>query len=104
MLGEENTYGAMAGRAAAGPVTYARVSTDDVNGIICPTSARANWRTSRSTPSDTALSSTPLGCKTCWLTWQERLRASRRHDDEPCCPVLSEAFETYMGWDVYHHK
>ena len=33
-LGEENTYGAMAGRAAAGAMTYARVSTDDTSGII----------------------------------------------------------------------
>ncbi|MFM8322847.1 MAG: L-fucose/L-arabinose isomerase family protein, partial [Chloroflexota bacterium] len=33
-LGEHNTFGAMAGRAAAGPFTYTRVSTDDVNGMI----------------------------------------------------------------------
>ena len=33
-LGEENTYGAMAGRTPSGPVTFARVSTDDVNGAI----------------------------------------------------------------------
>ena len=33
-LGIENTFGAMSGRAAAGPVTYARVSTDDSAGII----------------------------------------------------------------------
>ncbi|RIK41344.1 MAG: fucose isomerase, partial [Chloroflexi bacterium] len=33
-LGEENTYGAMAGRTPAGPVTFARVSTDDVHGAI----------------------------------------------------------------------
>ena len=31
-LGEENTYGAMAGRTPAGPVTFARVSTDDASG------------------------------------------------------------------------
>ena len=33
-LGEENTYGAVAGRVPAGPVTFARISTDDVNGCI----------------------------------------------------------------------
>ncbi len=33
-LGEENTYGAVAGRTPAGPVTFARISTDDVNGCI----------------------------------------------------------------------
>ena len=30
----ENTYGAVAGRVPAGPMTYARISTDDNQGII----------------------------------------------------------------------
>ena len=34
ILGEENTYGALAGRTPAGPVTFARISTDDRNGRI----------------------------------------------------------------------
>ena len=33
-LGVENTYGAMEGRTPAGPLTYARFTTDDVNGVI----------------------------------------------------------------------
>ena len=33
-LGVENTYGAMEGRALAGPVTFARISTDDQSGKI----------------------------------------------------------------------
>src|SRR5690606_22792936 len=33
-LGTENTYGAVAGRVPSGPLTFARVSTDDVNGMI----------------------------------------------------------------------
>jgi len=33
-LGVENTYGAVAGRVPAGPLTYARISTDDMNGMI----------------------------------------------------------------------
>ena len=34
MLGEENTVGALAGRTPAGPVTFGRVSTDDLTGRI----------------------------------------------------------------------
>ncbi|MCP5110116.1 MAG: fucose isomerase, partial [bacterium] len=34
VLGEENTYGAVAGRTPPGPVTFARISTDDPNGKI----------------------------------------------------------------------
>jgi L-fucose isomerase-like protein len=33
-LGVENTYGAMDGRAPAGPLTYARFTTDDAAGVI----------------------------------------------------------------------
>jgi L-fucose isomerase-like protein len=33
-LGKDNTYGALAGRTPAGPVSFARISTDDVNGRI----------------------------------------------------------------------
>jgi L-fucose isomerase-like protein len=33
-LGVENTWGAMEGRAPAGPLTYARISTDDVAGVV----------------------------------------------------------------------
>ena len=33
-LGEENTYGAVAGRTPSGPVTFARISTDDISGSI----------------------------------------------------------------------
>src|SRR5688500_6559091 len=33
-LGVENTYGAMEGRTPAGPLTYARFTTDDANGVV----------------------------------------------------------------------
>src|SRR6202167_216948 len=34
VLGEANTVGALAGRTPAGPVTFARVSTDDLTGTV----------------------------------------------------------------------
>ena len=33
-LGTENTYGTVAGRTPAGPFSYARITTDDRNGLI----------------------------------------------------------------------
>ncbi len=33
-VGKENTYGTCVGRIAAGPFTYCRVSTDDLNGVV----------------------------------------------------------------------
>ena len=34
ILGEQNTYGALAGRTPSGPVTFGRISTDDRHGRI----------------------------------------------------------------------
>jgi L-fucose isomerase-like protein len=33
-VGVENTYGAMDGRTPAGPLTYARLTTDDTAGVV----------------------------------------------------------------------
>ena len=41
-LGTENTYGAVAGRVPAGPMTYARISTDDNKGLIRTYMGEAN--------------------------------------------------------------
>ena len=47
MLGEENTFGALEGRTPAGPVTFGRVSTDDLTGRIARMWARASSPTIR---------------------------------------------------------
>ena len=33
-MGVENTYGALAGRTPASPLTYGRITTDDAKGVI----------------------------------------------------------------------
>src|SRR5512134_3576997 len=46
VLGEQNTFGALAGRTpGGGPVTFARVSTDDRNGRIMAYVGRGASRT-----------------------------------------------------------
>ena len=103
-LGEENTYGAMAGRATAGPMTYARVSTDDVNGIIRSYTGEGELTND---PLDTfghrAVVYTPnlqkLLAYLCKNGFEHHVAMSMGH----VAPVLSEAFSNYMKWDVYHH-
>lgn len=104
-LGEENTYGAMAGRAAAGPMTYARVSTDDTSGIIRAYTGEGELTND---PLDTfgqrAVVYTPnlqkLLAYLCKNGFEHHVAMTMSH----VAAVLNEALSTYMKWDVYHHQ
>ena len=103
-LGEENTFGAVSGRTPAGPVTFARVTTDDVNGCI-----RAYVGEGRFTddPLDT------FGSRA--VVEVPRLQALLRHiclngfehhaamTGAHCAQVFADALETYLGWPVHRH-
>lgn len=103
-LGEENTYGAMAGRASAGPLTYARISTDDVHGAI------------RTYTGEGRLTDDPLntfGHRAVALVpdLQSLMKYICKNGFEhhvamtmgSVADALDEAFTTYMGWENYHH-
>jgi L-fucose isomerase-like protein len=104
-LGEENTYGAMAGRATAGPVTYARVSTDDVNGIICAYTGEGELTND---PLDTfghrAVIHTPglqnLLAYLCKNGFEHHVAMTMGN----VSATLDEAFTNYMGWENYRHS
>jgi L-fucose isomerase-like protein len=104
-IGEENTYGAMAGRASAGPVTYARVSTDDIHGAI---RAYVGEGELTNDPLDTfghrAVVHTPglqnLLKHICKNGFEHHVAMSMNH----VASTLNEALTTYMKWDVYHHQ
>ena len=104
-LGKDNTYGALAGRAPAGPVSFARISTNDVNGRI------------RTYVVDGMMTDDPLatfGSRA--VVEVPRLQGLLRHvckhgfehhvamNASHSAAVLAEAFETYLGWDVYWHR
>ena len=103
-LGEENTYGAMAGRAPAGPVTFARVSTDDRNGLI------------RTYTGEGRLTDDPLDTFGQRAVVQVRdLQSLMKHicingfehhvamTMGQVAGTLNEAFSTYFGWQNYNH-
>ncbi|MEW6649629.1 MAG: fucose isomerase, partial [Chloroflexota bacterium] len=104
-LGEENTYGAMAGRAAAGAVTYARVSTDDTLGCI---RAYTGEGMLTNDPLDTfghrAVIHTDglqkLLAYLCKNGFEHHVAMTMTH----IAPVLTEAFTTYLNWEVYYHQ
>jgi L-fucose isomerase-like protein len=104
-LGEENTYGAMAGRAAAGPVTYARVSTDDTLGIIRAYTGEGELTND---PLDTfghrAVIHTPglqnLLAYLCKNGFEHHVAMTMGN----VSATLEEAFTTYLGWENYKHS
>jgi L-fucose isomerase-like protein len=103
-IGEENTYGALAGRTPAMPLTFGRISTDDVKGIIKTyvgegmlTDDALNTFGTRAVASIGGLQGLmQFICKN-GFEHHVVMNASRTAD------VLKEAFENYMGWEVYQH-
>jgi L-fucose isomerase-like protein len=103
-LGDENTYGVVAGRTPAGPFSYARVTTDDRHGVI---KAYVGDGMFVDDPLDTfgsrAVVQVP-GLQTlmrhiCKNGFEHHAAMNASHS----AAVLKEAFETYFGWEVYHH-
>jgi L-fucose isomerase-like protein len=103
-LGEQNTYGALAGRTPAGPVTFARISTDDVNGCI-----RAYYGEGRFTgdPLDTfgsrAVVEVPELQKLMRYICRNGFEHHAAMSASRCARALGEALETYLCWPVYLH-
>jgi L-fucose isomerase-like protein len=105
VLGEENTYGTVSARAVPSPLTYARITTDDRHGVI-----KSYVGEGRITddPLDTFGSRAVVEI----ADLQKLLRYICKGGWEHHCAmnpslsadILQEAFETYMGWEVYRHS
>ncbi|HSM24429.1 MAG TPA: L-fucose/L-arabinose isomerase family protein [Anaerolineaceae bacterium] len=104
-LGEENTYGAMAGHALAGPITYARVSTDDTYGVIRAYTGEGEITND---PLDTfgnrAVIHTPELQKLlkyiCRNGFEHHVAMTKDHVSS----IITEATENYLEWEVYSHE
>ena len=103
-LGPENTFGTVAGRTPAGPLGFARITTDDRNGAI---KAYVGDGEFVDDPLDTfgsrAVIRVPglqgLMRYVCKNGFEHHAAMTSAHVGD----VLAEAFETYFGWDTYHH-
>jgi len=104
-VGKENTYGTMVGRVAAGPFSYARVTTDDLSGKIRAYTGEAHFT------DDTLKTFGGYGVfevknlqkllkYICNEGFEHHVAATRANVSH----VLKEAFETYLDWEVYHHE
>jgi len=104
-LGVENTWGALEGRTPAGPVTFARVSTDDVHGVIRTYVGEGSFTDDQlDTFGTRAVVKVPglqkLLKHVCRNGFEHHVSMNGSHT----AAVLSEAFTTYFGWEVYQHE
>ncbi|MCG3208835.1 MAG: hypothetical protein FOGNACKC_02448 [Anaerolineae bacterium] len=105
-LGPENTWGAVDGRTSAGPLTFARVDTDDRHG-------RIRTYVGEGVFTDDYLSSmsgTKAVVEVPGLQKLMRyvcLNGFAHHSamvKANVADVVAEAFEKYLKWDVYYHQ
>jgi L-fucose isomerase-like protein len=104
-VGPENSYGVMDGRIKAVPFTYCRVSTDDEYGEI-----RAYVGEGELTD-DTLETFGGYGVVHI-PNFQTLLRFICENGFEhhvamnlsQCADAVAEAFDKYLGWEVYHHQ
>jgi L-fucose isomerase-like protein len=103
-VGVENTYGALEGRTPAMPLTYGRISTDDSQGIIKAyigegelTNDALNTFGNRAVAQINNLQG--LMQYVCRNGFEHHvvMNASKT------AGILKEAFENYLGWQVYQH-
>jgi L-fucose isomerase-like protein len=103
-VGEENTHGALEGRAAPAPLTFARITTDDINGTV---KAFVGEGELTGDPLDTFGSRAvahipglePLMRHVCHNGFEHHVAMNAAH----VADILAEAFDRYLGWDVYLH-
>lgn len=104
-LGEENTFGALEGRTNAGPVTFGRVSTDDLNARICAYVGEGEFTADPlqtfGTRAVVEVRNLPgLMHVICQNGFEHHAAMNRSH----CAAAVAEALEHYLGWQTYHHN
>ena len=104
-LGADNTWGALQVRTSPGPLTYARIDTDDRRGVIHTYVGEGRF-------TDDPLSTISGSHAVVEVPELQRLlRHICRHGfahhaartKAHVSGVFAEAFENYLGWEVYRH-
>ena len=104
IAGEANTYGALAGRAPAGPLTYGRLSTNDVLGKITAYLGEGSLTDDELRTFGTrAVAHIPGLDRLMRFVCKHGFEHHVVMNQSLTAGILEEAFSTYLGWDVYRH-
>ncbi len=104
-LGEENTFGALEGRTNSGPVTFGRVSTDDLTGEIAAYVGEGEFTDDPLETFGTRAVVKVRGLPAlmhliCQKGFEHHAAMNRSH----CAAAVAEALGRYLGWSTYHHN
>jgi L-fucose isomerase-like protein len=104
-LGKDRCFGAVKGRVAAGPFTYFRISTDDLNGNI-----KAYLGEGQFTDDPYAMDGGVAICEVknlqglmnylCKNGFEHHVAMGREH----VADIIIEATSNYLGWETYKHS
>jgi L-fucose isomerase-like protein len=105
VLGEANTVGALAGRTPAGPMTFGRITTDDLTGTIRVFVGDGRFTDDHlDTFGTRAVVEIPglrdLMRYICRNGFEHHAAMTRGH----YAGAIAEGLGTYLGWDVLHHQ
>jgi len=105
VLGTENTYGTVSGQAVASPMTFARVTTDDRRGKIRTYVGEGEITNDElDTFGSRAVVKIPKLQKLLQYVCKNEFAHHAAINASHSAAVLAEAFETYLGWEVYYHQ
>lgn len=105
VLGKINTFGAVKGKVTEGPFTFFRISTDDNFGIIKSYLGEGKF-TNDPYGMDGGIAVTEVENLQSLLKYMckngfEHHVAMTRGN---VASIIDEAINSYLGWDIYHHK
>jgi L-fucose isomerase-like protein len=104
-VGVENTYGTVEGKTPAGPFSFARITTDDRNGLIKTYVGDGEFLDD---PAETfgsrAVVEVPELQKLVRHVCKNGFEHHAAMTNTYTANVLNEAFTTYFGWDTYYHS
>ncbi len=104
-LGAEKCFGAIKGRVQSGPFTYFRISTDDLKGEIKAYIGEGKY-TDDKNQMDGGIAVTQIdNLQTlmkylCKNGFEHHIAMARGNVAE----IIKESVDSYLGWNLYHHK
>jgi L-fucose isomerase-like protein len=105
ILGVENTYGALEGRTPAGPLTFGRLTTADVDGRIRAYVGEGELTNDAlNTFGNRAVAKIPHLQKLMRHVCREGFEHHVVMTQSKSAAILAEAFGNYFGWEVHHHN
>ena len=104
-VGKDNTYGTVVGRIKPGPMTFARISTFDTEGIIAAYIGEGKFtRDKLDTFGGFGVAEIPDLQLLLQYICENGFEHHVAINHSETARAINEAFDKYLGWDVYWHE